>query len=113
MNPLLGGYSNDEASRFPRENAGYSQTYNAIPTGEIGAYGNTVLGSQYRASIAGNNMDFHGRPYVENRNFQPFNYSTHGRPSVEYRDFQPDLHTPAADTCSYSCNFSLFTLFFN
>ncbi|KAK2393438.1 heterogeneous nuclear ribonucleoprotein U protein [Trifolium repens] len=98
MNPLLGGYSNDEASRFPRENAGYSQTYNAIPTGEIGAYGNAVLGSQYRASIAGNNMDFHGRPYVENRNFQPFNYSTHGRPSVEYRDFQPDLHTPAADT---------------
>ncbi|WJX26529.1 hypothetical protein P8452_15440 [Trifolium repens] len=79
-------------------NAGYSQTYNAIPTGEIGAYGNAVLGSQYRASIAGNNMDFHGRPYVENRNFQPFNYSTHGRPSVEYRDFQPDLHTPAADT---------------
>ncbi|PNY09321.1 hypothetical protein L195_g005868 [Trifolium pratense] len=99
MNPLLGGYSNDEASHFPREYAGYSRTYNAIPTGDIGAYGNAVLGSQYRPNIAGNNMDFHGRPYVEYGNFQPSNYSTYG-PSVEYRDFLPDLHTPVPATSS-------------
>ncbi|GAU33528.1 hypothetical protein TSUD_386730 [Trifolium subterraneum] len=84
------------------ENAGYSQTYNATPTGtgDTGASGNAVLGSQYKANIAGNNMDFHGRPYVEYTNFLPLNYSNYGRPSVEYRDFQPDLHTPVPATCT-------------
>ncbi|XP_058749803.1 uncharacterized protein LOC131622781 [Vicia villosa] len=114
MNPLSGGYpssqisnvarppypfglySNHEPSCYPRDNAGSSRTY-----GDVEAYRNPVLGSQYRPSMAGNsNMGFPGRPYVDYRESQPFNYSTYGRPYVEYRDFQPELPSPAAATPS-------------
>ncbi|XP_058749852.1 uncharacterized protein LOC131622844 [Vicia villosa] len=112
MNPLSGGYpsnqishvarspypygfySNDEASYFPRDNVGSKRSY-----GNVEAYENRVLGSQYRPSTIGNNnVGFHGRPYVEYRDSQPYNYSTYERPCVEYRDFQSNLHTPAIAT---------------
>jgi len=113
MNPLSGGYptsqishagrslsprglySNNEASHFPGGNAGYSQAYNVVPTGDIRTYGNAVFGSEHRPSIAQGDMGFHGRPYVE------------------YRYFQPDQHTPAAATCSYSLMIFLFLSIFN
>jgi hypothetical protein len=113
MNPLSGGYpssqisqagrspsphglySNNQASHFPGGNAGYTQTYNVVPTGNIETYGNAVLGSQYRPSIAQGDTGFHGRPYVE------------------YRNFQSDQHTPAAATCSYSLMIFLILSIFN
>ncbi|XP_058749807.1 uncharacterized protein LOC131622786 isoform X1 [Vicia villosa] len=89
-----GRYSNGEASCFPRDYGGSYTTYGAIE-----AYRNPILGTHYRSSTTGNNnMGFHGRPYVEYRESQPFNYSTYGKPNVEYRDFHPDLHIPAPAT---------------
>ncbi|XP_058749829.1 uncharacterized protein LOC131622812 [Vicia villosa] len=81
MNPLCRGYPSSHISHvsrppYPIYNVGSSRTYSDIET-----YGNPVFGSQYRPNTVGNNnMGFHGRPYVE------------------YRDFQPDLPLPAAAT---------------
>ncbi|XP_004485703.1 uncharacterized protein [Cicer arietinum] len=124
-----GLHSYDEASCFPRDNAGYDRTYGVIPTGGIEAYTNPVLGSHYRPNIAGSHMGFHGTFHDSYRNGMhepspiatfhdsyrngmhepspiasarttPFDYSTYDRPYVDNRDFLSDLHTPAPTTYS-------------
>lgn len=114
-----GLYSNNESSRFPRDDAGYNRTYGVIPMGDIEAYSNSVVGGQYRPNAVGNNMVFHD-PYRSGMN-EPspiasertmyYDYSAQGRPYSDNRGFRPDLHPPPSQTtCSYSPLFSLYFL---
>ena len=115
-----GPYPNDETSYFPRDNAGYNQTYGVIPTSDIRPYSNSAIGGHYsRPNIVGNNMAFPD-PYrsCTNESFPISNAATmsfdYSRPYNDNRGFRPDLRTPSSATygsCSLLLLFNFFSYF--
>ncbi|XP_068497042.1 uncharacterized protein [Phaseolus vulgaris] len=84
-------YSNNESSFFPRNIAGYNQTYSAISRGDIRNFNHSVVGGPYRPNIVGNDRVCHdafpdafrsgmNEPSTASARAMSFDYITRGEP---------------------------------